>query len=36
MSLAIRGLPDEQLLMRQGGLYWVAVDRIRDAGALAR
>lgn len=36
VSLAIRELPDEQLLMRQGGLYWVAVDRIRDAEALAQ
>ncbi|MCJ8207949.1 cellulose biosynthesis protein BcsE [Pseudomonas sp. RGM2987] len=35
VSLAIRGFADEQLLMRQGGLYWVAVDRTRDAEALA-
>ncbi|WP_258632545.1 cellulose biosynthesis protein BcsE [Pseudomonas sp. B21-028] len=35
ISLAIRGVPDEQLLMRQGGLYWVAVDRTRDVEALA-
>ncbi|WP_454870342.1 cellulose biosynthesis protein BcsE [Pseudomonas lini] len=35
VSLAIRDLPDEQLLMRQGGLYWVAVDRTRDVEALA-
>lgn len=34
-SLAVRGFADEQLLMRQGGLYWVAVDRTRDAEALA-
>ena len=35
VSLAIRNLPDEQLLMRQGGLYWVAVDQTRDVEALA-
>ncbi|WP_339491928.1 cellulose biosynthesis protein BcsE [Pseudomonas rhizophila] len=35
VSLAIREVPDEQLLMRQGGLYWVAVDRTRDVEALA-
>lgn len=35
VSLAIRGLPDEQLSMRQGGLYWVSVDRGRDVETLA-
>lgn len=35
VSLAIRDIPDEQLLMCQGGLYWVSVDRIRDAETLA-
>ncbi|WP_448645461.1 cellulose biosynthesis protein BcsE [Pseudomonas mediterranea] len=33
--MAIRGLPDEQLSMRQGGLYWVSVDRGRDVETLA-
>lgn len=35
VSLAIRDLPGEHLLMRQGGLYWVSVDRTRDVEALA-
>ncbi|MGX9566233.1 BcsE family c-di-GMP-binding protein [Pseudomonas sp. CFBP 5748] len=35
VRLAIRGVPDEPLSMRRGGLYWVTADRIGDAEILA-
>ena len=36
ISLAIRGLLDQQIVLRTGGLYWVAVDQQADARLLAR
>lgn len=36
VTLAIRHLQDEHILLRVGGLYWVAVDRVSDADILAR
>ncbi|GID08690.1 cellulose biosynthesis protein BcsE [Pseudomonas sp. 008] len=35
VTLAIRDLRDEQILLREGGFYWVAVDQARDAATLA-
>ncbi|WP_256572535.1 MULTISPECIES: cellulose biosynthesis protein BcsE [unclassified Pseudomonas] len=35
VCLAIRDMPDEQLSMRSGGLYWVCVDRVGDTETLA-
>lgn len=35
VSLGIRHLQDEQVLLRQGGLYWVSVDLNSDAETLA-
>jgi len=35
VSLAIGHLRDEQMYLRQGGLYWVAADLAGDAAALA-
>lgn len=35
VTLAIRHLRDEQMLLRQGGLYWVVADQVGDAAALA-
>jgi cellulose biosynthesis protein BcsE len=34
VTLAIRHLRDEQVLLREGGLYWVAVDQASDSAAL--
>lgn len=31
----VRDIPDEQLSIRPGGLYWVTVDRTGDAEILA-
>lgn len=36
VTLAIRYLQDEQMLLRQGGLYWVALDHATDAVIFAR
>lgn len=36
VTLAIRHLQDEQMLLRQGGLYWVALDHATDADIFAR
>lgn len=35
VTLAIRHLRDEQMYLRQGGLYWVMVDQAGDAAVLA-
>ena len=35
VTLGIRHLRDEQILLRDSGLYWVAVDQASDAAALA-
>lgn len=35
VRLAVRDIPDEQLSIRPGGLYWVTVDRTGDAEILA-
>ena len=35
VTLDIRHLRDEQILLRDGGLYWVAVDQASDSAALA-
>ena len=35
VTLAIRHLHDEQILLDNGGLYWVAVDQASDSAALA-
>ena len=36
ISLAIGGLPDQHIVLRAGGLYWVTVDHSADAKLLAR
>ncbi|WP_426143362.1 cellulose biosynthesis protein BcsE [Pseudomonas sp. DWP3-1-2] len=36
VTLAIRHLQDEQMLLRQGGLYWVVLDHATDAKIMAR
>ena len=36
ISLAISGLPDQHIVLRAGGLYWVTVDHSADAKLLAR
>ena len=36
ISLAIGGLPDQHIVLRSGGLYWVTVDHSADAKLLAR
>ncbi|MET0613063.1 MAG: cellulose biosynthesis protein BcsE [Pseudomonas caspiana] len=36
VTLAIRQLQDENMLLRQGGLYWIALDLASDADMLAR
>lgn len=36
ISLAIRGLLDQQIVVRAGGVYWVTVDQPADARLLAR
>ena len=36
ISLAIGGLPDQHIVLRAGGLYWVTVDHCADAKLLAR
>ena len=36
VTLAIRHLQDEQMLLRRGGLYWIALDRTTDAEIFAR
>lgn len=35
VTLAIRHLQDEHILLRQGGLYWIALDQPADAQTLA-
>ncbi|GAB7527838.1 cellulose biosynthesis protein BcsE [Pseudomonas sp. 3A(2025)] len=35
VTLAIRHLQDEHILLRQGGLYWIALDHVADAQTLA-
>jgi cellulose biosynthesis protein BcsE len=35
VTLGIRHLRDEQIMLRDSGLYWVAVDQARDSAALA-
>lgn len=35
-TLAIRGLLDQQIALRTGGLYWVTVDQPTDAKVVAR
>ena len=35
VTLAIRHLRDEQMLLRQGGLYWLSIDHVSDAKILA-
>lgn len=35
VTLAIRQLQDEHILLRQGGLYWIALDQPADAQTLA-
>lgn len=36
VTLAIRHLQDEEMLLRKGGLYWIALDRTSDAEILAQ
>ncbi|CAI8907334.1 MULTISPECIES: cellulose biosynthesis protein BcsE [Pseudomonas] len=36
VTLAIRHLQDEQMLLRAGGVYWIALDRASDAEIFAR
>ncbi|PHN28501.1 cellulose biosynthesis protein BcsE [Pseudomonas sp. ICMP 561] len=36
VTLAIRQMQDENMLLRQGGLYWIALDLASDADMLAR
>lgn len=36
ISLAIGGLPDQHIVLRAGGVYWVTVDHSADAKLLAR
>ena len=36
IRLAIRGLLDQQIVVRAGGMYWVTVDQPADARLLAR
>ncbi|WP_426116319.1 cellulose biosynthesis protein BcsE [Pseudomonas sp. DSP3-2-2] len=36
VTLTIRHLQDEQMLLREGGLYWVALDHATDADIFAR
>lgn len=35
VTLAVRHLRDEQMLLRQGGLYWLSIDHVSDAKILA-
>ena len=36
VTLAIRHLQDEQICLREAGLYWVALDQPADANLIAR
>ncbi|MCX7080652.1 MAG: BcsE family c-di-GMP-binding protein, partial [Pseudomonas sp.] len=36
VTLSIRYLRDEQMLLHQGGLYWLSIDQVGDAEVLGR
>lgn len=36
VTLAVRHMQDEQMLLREGSLYWVALDHATDADIFAR